>query len=93
MTSIARADGIEFHLDRAVRPNTADAHRLLWWALRNAGPTVQTALNDELMAAYFTDGADLGDPEVLIERAARCGLDADAARVALADEEGQGEPS
>ena len=25
--------GIEFHLDRAVRANTADAHRLLWWAL------------------------------------------------------------
>jgi predicted DsbA family dithiol-disulfide isomerase len=88
VTSIARAEGIEFHLERAVRPNTADAHRLLWWALRTAGPTVQAALNDELMAGYFTDGVDLGDPEVLVERAARCGLDADAARAALADEEG-----
>jgi predicted DsbA family dithiol-disulfide isomerase len=88
VTSIARAEGIELHLERAVRPNTADAHRLLWWALRTAGPTVQAALSDELMAAYFTDGADLGDPEVLVVRAGRCGLDADAARAALADEEG-----
>jgi predicted DsbA family dithiol-disulfide isomerase len=88
VTSIARAEGLEIHLERAVRPNTADAHRLMWWALRTAGPAVQVALNDELMAAYFTDGADLGDPEVLVERAARCGLDADAARAALADEEG-----
>jgi predicted DsbA family dithiol-disulfide isomerase len=88
VTSIARTEGIEFHLERALRPNTGDAHRLLWWALRTAGPTVQTALNDELMTAYFTDGADLGDPEVLVERAARCGLDADAARAALLDEEG-----
>jgi predicted DsbA family dithiol-disulfide isomerase len=88
VTSIARAEGIELRLEQAVRPNTADAHRLLWWALRTAGPEVQGALNDELMAAYFTDGADLGDAEVLVERAARCGLDADAARAALADEEG-----
>ena len=88
VTSIARAEGLEFHLERAVRPNTADAHRLLWWALRTAGPTVQVALNDDLMAAYFTDGADLGDPEVLVERAGRCGLDSDDARAALADEEG-----
>jgi predicted DsbA family dithiol-disulfide isomerase len=88
VTSIARAEGIELRLERAVRPNTADAHRLLWWALRTAGPDVQGALNDELMAAYFTDGADLGDAEVLVERAARCGLDADAAAAALADEEG-----
>jgi predicted DsbA family dithiol-disulfide isomerase len=88
VTSIARAEGLEFHLERAVRPNTADAHRLLWWALRTAGSTVQAALNDELMAAYFTDGADLGDPEALVERAARCGLDSDDARAALADEEG-----
>jgi predicted DsbA family dithiol-disulfide isomerase len=88
VTSIAEAEGIEFHLERAVRPNTADAHRLLWWALRTAGPPVQAALNDELMAAYFTDGADLGDPDVLVERAGRCGLDTDAAHDALADEEG-----
>jgi predicted DsbA family dithiol-disulfide isomerase len=88
VTEIARAEGLDFHLDRAVRPNTADAHRLLWWALRTAGAATQHDLNEQLMAAYFTDGADLGDADVLVERAARCGLDPDAAREALVDEEG-----
>ena len=88
VTDVARAEGLEFHLDRAVRPNTADAHRLLWWALRTAGQTAQHDLNEQLMAAYFTDGEDLGDAAVLVARAARCGLDPGAARQALVDEEG-----
>ena len=88
MTAIAAAEGLEFHLDRAVRPNTADAHRLLWWALWTAGPATQHELNEQLMAAYFTDGANVGDFEVLVDRAARCGLDPDAAREALVDEDG-----
>ena len=71
-----------------MRPNTADAHRLLWWALRSGGAAVQHDLNEQLMAAYFTDGEDIGDHDVLVDRAARCGLDADEARRALADEEG-----
>jgi predicted DsbA family dithiol-disulfide isomerase len=88
VTHVAHAEGLEFHLDRAVRPNTADAHRLLWWALRTAGPATQHQLNEQLMAAYFTDGEDLGDADVLVARAARCGLQADAVGEALVDEEG-----
>ena len=30
--AIAAAEGLEFHLDRAQRANTRDAHRLLWYA-------------------------------------------------------------
>jgi predicted DsbA family dithiol-disulfide isomerase len=88
VTAAARSEGIEFRLDRAVRPNTADAHRLLWWALWKSGPDAQHALNEQLMTAYFTDGADLGDVNVLVERAGRCGLDPDAAREVLVDEDG-----
>ena len=88
VTAVAKAEGLEFQLDRAVRANTADAHRLLWWALRTAGPATQHDLNEQLMAAYFTDGEDLGDPQVLVDRAARCGLDPQAVGEALADEEG-----
>jgi predicted DsbA family dithiol-disulfide isomerase len=88
MTEVARAEGLEFHLDRAVRPNTADAHRLLWWALSTVGADTQHALNEQLMTAYFTDGADVGDVDVLVDRAARCGLDPEAAREVLIDEEG-----
>ena len=88
VTEVARAEGLDFRLDRAVRPNTADAHRLLWWALRWGGAAVQHDLNEQLMAAYFTDGEDVGDHDILVDRAARCGLDADEVRRALADEEG-----
>ena len=35
VTRIAAEEGLEFRLDRARRANTADAHRLLWWALRD----------------------------------------------------------
>lgn len=88
VTAVAAEDGLEFRLDRAKRANTADAHRLLWWALHTAGPAIQHDLNEQLMLAYFTDGDDIGDHDVLVDRAARCGLDAGAARAMLTDEDG-----
>jgi predicted DsbA family dithiol-disulfide isomerase len=88
MTAVGRAEGLDLRFDLAVRPNTADAHRLLWWALRSGGAAVQRDLNEKLMAAYFTEGADIGDEDVLVERASRCGLDADQVRQALHDEQG-----
>ena len=88
VTSVGQAEGLDFRFDRAVRPNTADAHRMLWWALRSGSAAVQSELNEQLMAAYFTDGENIGDHDVLVDRAATCGLDADEARRALADEEG-----
>ena len=48
----------------------------------------QAALKERLLAAYFTDGADIGDPEVLAGCAADVGLDADVARRRLAGDEG-----
>ena len=88
VTAAAADAGIEFHLERAQRANTADAHRLLWWALSAGGPSVQAALKESLMQAYFVDGEDIGDEEVLVARAARCGLDPDAARDLLETEDG-----
>lgn len=88
VTSVAADDGIEFHLDRALRANTADAHRLLWWALAQGGPSVQARLKESLMRSYFSDGADIGDHEVLADRAGGCGLDPEAAHSMLASDEG-----
>jgi predicted DsbA family dithiol-disulfide isomerase len=88
VTSVADDEGLEFRLDRALRANTADAHRLLWWALARGGPSVQAALKESLMLAYFSDGVDIGDHDVLVDRAGRCGLDPDAARSMLASDEG-----
>ena len=88
VSAAAAEAGIEFHLERAQRANTADAHRLLWWALGTDGPTTQAALKESLMQAYFVDGENIADYDVLVDRAARCGLDAFAAREVLETEDG-----
>ena len=88
VTRIAADEGLEFRLDIARRANTADAHRMLWWTLRDHGAVPQAALKERLMAAYFTEGADIGDLEVLAGCAADVGLDADVARSRLAGDEG-----
>jgi predicted DsbA family dithiol-disulfide isomerase len=75
LTDVARQSGLEFHLDRARRANTALAHRLLW-AAEHAGPGVQYELKERLLRAYFTDGADVADISTLATLAAQAGLDA-----------------
>lgn len=88
VTAAAADAGIEFHLERGQRANTADAHRLLWWALWVDGPATQSALKESLMEAYFVDGENIGSYDVLVDRAERCGLDPDAAREVLETEDG-----
>jgi len=61
--------------------NTFDCHRLLHWAgLHGQQPALKLAL----FTTHFSDGRDLGDPEVLVAAAASAGLDAVAARDVLA---------
>jgi predicted DsbA family dithiol-disulfide isomerase len=79
--------GFVFDMDKRGRIyNTFDAHRLLHWAEIEAGAK-QKALKEALFAAYFTEGRNPSDPEVLIELAARVGLDPDRARSILASDE------
>ena len=61
--------------------NTFDAHRLLHWA-KLAGD--QKALKVALFEAYFTDGLDPSDHEVLVAAAEKAGLDPSEAREVLA---------
>src|SRR6478672_8605700 len=58
ITAVAAEVGLDFHLDIAQRGNTFDAHRLLW--LVRDDPSLQGALKERLMRAYFVDGADIG---------------------------------
>jgi predicted DsbA family dithiol-disulfide isomerase len=57
--------------------NTFDAHRLLHWAGIVGG---QAALKHALFEAYFTQGRNPGDVEVLVAAAKAAGLDGAAAR-------------
>ncbi|GGE38338.1 DSBA oxidoreductase [Agaricicola taiwanensis] len=60
--------------------NTFDAHRLLHWA---ALQERQPQLKHGLFKAYFTDGLDPSDHDVLVAAAANAGLDGEAAREVL----------
>lgn len=65
--------------------NTFDAHRLLHWA-EGQGAGRQLALKEKLLEAYFTDGQDPSDHDVLLSAAAAAGLDAEGARAVLASQ-------
>jgi len=85
VTSVAAEDGIEFRMDRALRANTFDAHRLLWLA----GATGhQAALKQRLLEAYFTDGLNVGDHEVLADCAADVGMERDGVLAFLSSDDG-----
>lgn len=67
--------------------NTRDCHKLLTFALDQAGPEVQTALKLALFRAHFNERRNLGDRAVLLDIAASVGLHREAAKAALDDPE------
>jgi predicted DsbA family dithiol-disulfide isomerase len=81
----AAQEGLTYAVDKIARqPNTLDSHRLIYWAgKRGKG----AEMKQRLMDLYFTEGADLTNPEVLVRAAADVGLDPDAVRPLLASEE------
>jgi predicted DsbA family dithiol-disulfide isomerase len=77
--------GFEFNMGKRSRIyNTFDAHRLLHWA---EGTGKQKALKDALFAAYFTEGSNPGDHQVLERAAAKVGLDTNRVRQILSSNE------
>ena len=77
----AEAEGLE--VDR--RPKVSNTHRAL-----SAGAYAQAeephrfpAFHERLFKAYFAEGRDLGDPEVIVELAREAGLDVEALTAAL----------
>lgn len=64
-----KSEGIDFAFERIERtPNTLAAHRLIALAEN------QSAVVDALFKAYFEEAKDIGDPEVLGDIAAKCGV-------------------
>ncbi|MCX7348031.1 MAG: DsbA family oxidoreductase [Alphaproteobacteria bacterium] len=73
--------GIPFNFDLITRtPNTRDAHRLIRWA-----HTVerQTEMVERLFVAYWSEGKDLGDRDVLAHCAGDAGINAQHIRELL----------
>jgi predicted DsbA family dithiol-disulfide isomerase len=83
----ARGAELGFVFDMSKRGriyNTFDAHRLLHWA---EGTGKQQQLKLALFAAYFTEGRNPSDHQVLEEIAAGVGLDRERARQILSSSE------
>lgn len=73
ITDIGRAERLLFRFDRIRRtPSSVDAHRLVRWA---SGFGRGAEAVEALFSAHFTDGRDVGDPNVLVAIAAAQGLD------------------
>jgi predicted DsbA family dithiol-disulfide isomerase len=85
VSRVAAEEGVEFHMDRALRANTFDAHRLLWLSEATGH---QAALKQRLLEAYFEEGLDVGDRDVLADCAADVGLDRAGVREFLDSDDG-----
>lgn len=89
ITETAATVGLEFHLEKLTRtPNTLNAHRLIRLAAQQG---VQDSVVEALFKAYFCDGADLGDSELLAAIGGTGGLDPDEVWKMLASEDGKRE--
>ncbi|MBP0482047.1 DsbA family oxidoreductase [Sagittula salina] len=70
----AEKAGLTLNLDQIARtPNTIDAHRLIHWAELEG---CQTPIVSALFRAYFIEGRDIGQAEVLADVADSNGMDA-----------------
>ncbi len=87
LTDIGESLGFSFGYNENSRIyNTFKAHKLLTITANQRGWQAQTALKLALFTAYFQDGANVSDEDVLIEIAAAHGMDRDQAVTWLASE-------
>jgi predicted DsbA family dithiol-disulfide isomerase len=87
VAAAGRTVDIPFAFERiTVQPNTLDAHRLLAYAEQEGR---QDELAEILFKAYFIEGANLTDREVLADAAARAGIDREAAAAYLESDAGR----
>src|ERR1700748_579475 len=84
-----REAGIEFQFSRIKPPaNTVLSHRLVHWSAKNER---QDEVVAELFKAYFEEGLDTGEIDVLVECAVRSGLDEQLTRQYLRSDDGRQE--
>jgi predicted DsbA family dithiol-disulfide isomerase len=81
LTGLAAAEGLEYHLDATAGGNTFDAHRLIHLG---AAHGLQDDVKERLMFAYFTEGAAIGEPDVLQRLGVEVGLPGDEVAELLA---------
>jgi predicted DsbA family dithiol-disulfide isomerase len=81
LTRQGQASGIEFRFDLIERvPNTRRSHLLIAHAARSG---CQAGVKERIMRAYFEEGCDIGDIEVLVRLGVEAGLTEHESRSAL----------
>lgn len=84
--AVGAADGLEFHHERMRKtPNTVASHVLINLAWEIGGAALQDRVVEALFAGYFTEGRDVGDPQVLAGIGTEAGLDQARVLAAIAD--------
>ena len=80
------SDGIEFRYDlMLITPNTLKAHRLTWLADQEGKAT---EMAERILRAYFSEGKDITQVEILAQLAAEVGLEADPVKAFLTSTQG-----
>ncbi len=82
MTAIAKDVGLNYDFDNAIINNTSLAHQLLHFAKIKG---VQNEMKERIFKAYYTEGLDTADIDILVKLAAEAGLDTDETRKVLAE--------
>ena len=72
VTDIAKNVGLTYNMDKAIVANSFDAHRLSHLAKKY---NKQDALEEQLFLAYFTEGKNTADHNILTEIGVGIGLD------------------
>jgi predicted DsbA family dithiol-disulfide isomerase len=84
-------DGVPYHFDKITRtPNTMDAHRLLRWAMIEGK---QPQIAEALFMAYWSEGRDVGDHQVLADIADSHGMNREEILKSLASDQDKKEVS
>jgi len=80
VTDMASDVGLQYHMDQAVVANSFDAHRLIQFAKsQDKGDKAE----ESLFRAYFTEGKNIDNPEILTSIAEEIGLNPDDVQAVL----------
>ena len=81
-TNMARGVNLEYHFEKAVVANSFKAHQFLHFAKEY---DKQSEVEEALFKAYFTDGKNTDDTEVLLKIASEVGINKEKLETALAN--------
>jgi predicted DsbA family dithiol-disulfide isomerase len=84
---MGRPDGVEIDVDKQLRANSFDAHRLVALGLAQGGQALQAAVLERFYSAHFAEGKQLDDIETLQRLGAEAGLDGRRVSAVLAGTE------